>query len=123
MDKHSKSLCRCISLLHLHGSGLVIAYEGGPPLDGDWLGQRHGPVRLVSGKVLQAAGVRLFLSVLNEQRGGHRGHTRSYLQIRNKVEVLGCESTCRATSADAGLKPKPVGAFSSSSTPLTPGLK
>lgn len=31
--------------------------------------------------------------------------------------------TCRATSAEAGLKPKPVGAFSSSSTPLTPGLK
>lgn len=31
--------------------------------------------------------------------------------------------TCRATSAEAGLKPKPVGAFSSSSTPFTPGLK
>ena len=28
-----------------------------------------------------------------------------------------------ATSEEAGLKPKPVGAFSSSPTPLTPGLK
>lgn len=39
------------------------------------------------------------------------------------VAMFGCDSTCRATSAEAGLKPKPVGAFSSSSTPLTPGLK
>lgn len=37
--------------------------------------------------------------------------------------MLGRDTTCRATSAEAGLKPKPVGAFSSSSTPLTPGLK
>lgn len=42
---------------------------------------------------------------------------------KNWAEMLGCDSTCRATSAEAGLKPKPVGAFSSSSTPLTPGLK
>lgn len=42
---------------------------------------------------------------------------------KSTAEMLRCDSTCRATSADAGLKPKPVGAFSSSSTPLTPGLK
>ena len=46
----------------------MIAYEWRPPLDGDWLRQRHGAVGLVSCEVLQAAGVGLFLPVLNEQR-------------------------------------------------------
>lgn len=54
----------CVSAPHLHGTGLVVAYEGRPPLDGNWLGQRNGAVRLVAGEVLQAAGVRLLLSVL-----------------------------------------------------------
>lgn len=52
-----------------------------------------------------------------------RGYTCCYLQNKVPGKMLGCDSTCRATSAEAGLKPKPVGAFSSSSTPLTPGLK
>ncbi len=66
---------RCISLLHLHGSGLMIAYEGGLPLNGDWLRQRHGAVSLISGEILQAAGVRLFLSILREKRGREITHT------------------------------------------------
>lgn len=95
----------------------MIAYEWGPPLDGDWLRQRHGPVRLVTGQVLQAARVGRFLPVLKE-------HTeRCHLLDYSAVGASGATLTCRATSAEAGLKPMPVGAFSSSSTPLTPGLK
>lgn len=69
MDK-MWSLCmtRWINLPHLHGSSLVIAYERGPPLNGDWLRQWHSTVGLIPWEVLQAAGVRLFLPVLNEQR-------------------------------------------------------
>lgn len=55
-----------ITQLYLHGASLVIAYQRGPPLNGDGFGQRHGAVRLISGQVLQAAGVRLFLPVLGE---------------------------------------------------------
>lgn len=69
MDK-MWSLCMTwwINLPHLHGSSLVIAYERRPPLNGDWLRQRHSTVGLIPWEVLQAAGVRLFLPVLNEQR-------------------------------------------------------
>lgn len=70
-------LCRWISLHHLHGASLVIAYEWGPPLNGDWLRQRHGVVRLISREVLHAAGVRLFLPVLSEQR--RRANTHAAL--------------------------------------------
>lgn len=45
------------------------------------------------------------------------------LRGEGAVKSLGRDSTCRSTSAEAGRKPKPVGAFSSSSTPFTPGLK
>lgn len=51
---------------YLHGASLVIAYQRGPPLNGDGFWQRHGAVRLIPGQVLQAAGVRLFLPVLGE---------------------------------------------------------
>lgn len=57
-------------------------------------------------------------------REGERNDTGSSQQSAHVVDAPGRRgSTCRATSAEAGLKPKPVGAFSSSSTPLTPGLK
>lgn len=36
-----------INLPHLHGSSLVIAYERGPPLNCDWLRQRHSTVGLI----------------------------------------------------------------------------
>lgn len=40
-------MTRWINLPHLHGSSLVIAYEWGPPLNGDWLRQWHGTVGLI----------------------------------------------------------------------------
>lgn len=63
-----------ISLHHLHGSSLMIAYEWGLPLNGDWLRQRHSAVGLISWEVLQAARVGLFLPVLNEQRNTENTH-------------------------------------------------
>lgn len=63
------------------------------------------------------------VSARSEWAEKYREYTCCYPQNKNVVKMLGCDSTCRATSAEAGLKPKPVGAFSSSSTPLTPGLK
>lgn len=113
-----------ITQLYLHGASLVIAYQRRPPLNGDGFWQRHGAVRLISGKVLQAAGVCLFLSVLGENMRREKEKCL-LLSIKTKTHGRRCYrgSTCRATSAEAGLNPKPVGAFSSSSTPLTPGLK
>lgn len=72
----SPLLCttRWISLHHLHGSSLMIAYERGLPLDGDWLGQRHGAVGLISCQVLQAAGIGLLLPILSEQKKKKRVH-------------------------------------------------
>lgn len=78
MDKMwSLFLTRWINLPHLHGSSLVIAYERGPPLNGDWFRQWHSTVGLIPWEVLQAAGVRLFLPVLNEQRRRRRENTHS----------------------------------------------
>lgn len=51
----------------------MVAYERRSSLNGDGLRQRHGAVRLISGEVLQAAGVGLFLSVLKGSRGGEEG--------------------------------------------------
>lgn len=56
----------CCKTLYLHGASLMIAYQRGPPLNGDGFRQRHGTVRLISGEVLQAAGVCLFLPVLGK---------------------------------------------------------
>lgn len=50
---------------YLHGTSLMIAYQWGPPLNGDGFRKRHGAVCLISGKVLQAARVCLFLPVLS----------------------------------------------------------
>lgn len=108
---------------YLHGAGLMIANQRGPPLNADGLRQRHGAVRLVSGEVLQAAGVRLFLPVLSQNTRREKESAAALLRRKDMVHLLACDSTCRATSAEAGLNPKPVGAFSSSSTPFTPGLK
>lgn len=57
---------------HLHGASLVVTNEGRPPLDGDWLRQWHSPVCLVTGEVLQAAGIRLLLPVLPGGRRSER---------------------------------------------------
>lgn len=56
-----------ISVHHLHGASFMVTYEWGPLLNGDWLRQRHGPVRLISGQVLQAARVCLFLPILSRE--------------------------------------------------------
>lgn len=50
----------------------MIADQRGPPLNGDGFRQRHGAVSLISGEVLQAAGVCLFLPVLSEEHEGGR---------------------------------------------------
>lgn len=72
-----------VFLDYLHGSGLMIAYEWRPPLNGDWLRQRHSAIRFIPREVLQAARVGLFLPVLNEQMGKKREDTCCYLQNNN----------------------------------------
>lgn len=56
-----------LSESHLHGTRLMVANKRRLPGNSDRFGQWHGSVCLVSGKVLQAAGVRLLLSVLKKQ--------------------------------------------------------
>lgn len=68
--------------LYLHGASLVIAYQRGPPLNGDGFRQRHGAVRLISGEVLQAAGVCLLLAVLRKK--GREKERHVLLSVRTK---------------------------------------
>lgn len=56
-----------VSESDLHGTGLMIADEWRLPGNSDRLRQWHSSVSFVSGEVLQAAGVRLFLPVLKKR--------------------------------------------------------
>lgn len=83
-----------VSAHYLHGAGLVVAYERRSSLNGDGLRQRHGTVRLISGEVLQTAGVCLFLSILKRKQrrrrrnGGRNAHSAA-LRSESAADFLG----------------------------------
>lgn len=120
---------------YLHGACLPAAYHGRPAVDVDWLRDRKRLVRLVLGQILQAALIGLLVLILiglkNRKRGEELinssmqhsywpgGGTTATISI-NSIQV---DDKLGRTSEEAGRKPEPRGAFSSSSQPLTPGLK
>lgn len=104
-------------LRYLHGARLAVAGHWRPPQQTDRLRQQQGLVGLVLREVLQAALVGLLVFVL-------RGEISTPVSQKDRRTGPGPEPVWDAqTSEEAGLKPKPRGALSSSSQPLTPGLK